>query len=88
MTQEFIITVPSGDRHYFTLLDDGIRLVFEAVSKGYQEVKGNKIDDIIKNLKTILRSDRKNIEDYSFKYGVQENPETKTFFIFTEATKN
>lgn len=88
MEQTFIISVPNTEnKEYFTNLDDGVRLIFEAVSKGYKEINGNKPDDVIADMKTLLDPNCKRFYGYRLKYGVIENSKNKTFCVFTETTK-
>jgi len=84
-SQEFIISIPKMEnKEYFSTLDDGVRLIFESVSKGYKEINGNKTDDVIADLKTLFEPKRRSMNLYRMKYGVAEDPERKTFCVFTE----
>jgi hypothetical protein len=89
MEQTFIILAPNKEENkkYFTTLDDAVRIVFECIDNKYKEINGNKIIDVISDLKTLFDSNRKRWEGYKFKYGILSDNENKTFCVFTEAIK-
>ena len=67
---------------YFTTVEEGMEIVQDAINAGWKHREGDSLKQIKKDIKAIIKAGDSLQPSLHYIYGVEENPDDKTFTIF------